>query len=191
MRKSNQEGLKFDNISFVLNCVDVLAGDEAYVPLRKRRASHRPLSRLEQQTSIFVTQSQKETQQAEEDAKKALNKAKKSLEDKVAGIQNNKELDDQTRRRQLMMAQQVESRRLENETAAIEDDRRQKIQESKASMQQRVREIENQVRIGALIASPVPALLLAALVFGIRAGRENQGANPNRLAGLNTYTSGK
>jgi ABC-2 type transport system permease protein len=191
LRKRKLETLNFDNITFVLNCVDVLADDPAYIPLRKRRASHRPLTRIERQASNFITQAQKETKQAEDDAKAALEKAQKSLDDKVAKIENDKDLDEQGRQLRKMAVQRVESRRLEVEKASIEDDRRQKIQDSKAAMQQSIREIENQVRVGALIASPLPALLLAAIVFGIRAGRENQGANPNRLAGSTTYSSGK
>jgi len=33
-----------------------------------------------------------------------------------------------------------------------------------------------------VVAAPLPALVLAALIFGVRSGRENRGANPNRLA---------
>ncbi len=191
LRKQKVETLNFDNITFVLNCVDVLADDEAYIPLRKRRASHRPLTRIEKQASLFIAQGQKETRQAEDDAKLALEKAQKSLDDKVAKIQKDKDLDEQGRRLREMAVQRVETRRLEVEKATIDDDRRQKIQDSKSAMQQSIREIENQVRVGALIAAPLPAILLAAIVFGIRAGRENQGANPNRLAGTATYSSGK
>jgi ABC-2 type transport system permease protein len=191
LRKRKIENLDFDNVTFVLNSVDVLAGDEAYIPLRKRRATHRTLTRMEKQSSIFIALSQKQTREAEEDAKSALEKAQKALDDKVAKIQNNKDLDEQSRRLQVMNAQRVESRRLEVEKAAIDDDRRQKIQDSKAAMQQSIREIQNQVRVGAVIAAPLPAMLLAVIVFGIRAGRENQGANPNRLARPTTHTSGK
>ena len=48
--------------------VDVLAGDDAYIALRKRRAQHRTLTRFEQETRDFVTRSQKETRAAEDEA---------------------------------------------------------------------------------------------------------------------------
>jgi ABC-2 type transport system permease protein len=182
IRRRKVENLDFDNITFVLNCVDVLAGDDAYIALRKRRAQHRTLARLEQQTRDFVTQSQKEARAAEDEAKDTLDKAQKSLDAKVAKVRDDKELDDRSRDIKLSTLERVENRRFEVEKAAIEDEKRRKVQESKGSMEQSIRAIENRVRIGAIIAAPLPALLLAAFIFGARAGRENQGANPNRLA---------
>ncbi len=181
IRRRKVENLDFDNITFVLNCVDVLAGDDAYIALRKRRAQHRTLARLEKQSQDFVTKSQKEAKQADDEAKDALERAQKSLDAKVAKIRDDKELDDRTREIKLATLERVENRRLEVEKAAIEDDKRRKVQESKATMEQKVRAIENRVRVGAILAAPLPALLLAAFIFGVRAGKENQGANPNRL----------
>jgi ABC-2 type transport system permease protein len=182
IRRRKIDNLDFDNVTFVLNCVDVLAGDDAYIALRKRRAQHRPLARLEQQSRDFITRSQKEAKQADDDAKDALERAQKTLDAKVAKIRDDKELDDRTREIKLRTLENVENRRFEVEKAAIEDDKRLKVQESKATMEQSIRAIENRVRVGALVAAPLPALFLAAFIFGVRAGKENQGANPNRLA---------
>ena len=182
IRRRKIDNLDFDNVTFVLNCVDVLAGDDAYIALRKRRAHHRPLSRVEEQTREFIKQSQKEAKLAEDEADDALKKAQKALDAKVAKIRDDKELDDRTKDIKLQTLERVENRRLEVEKAAIEDDKRRKVQESKATMEQSVRAIENRVRVGAILGAPLPAILLAAFIFGIRAGKENQGANPNRLA---------
>jgi ABC-2 type transport system permease protein len=76
----------------------------------------------------------------------------------------------------------VANRRLEVEKVNIEDQKRKKIQESKADMEQQVRQIQNRIRTLAIALPPLPALVLGFFVFGSRLRRENQGANPNRLA---------
>ncbi len=182
IRKRKVEALDFDNITFVLNCVDVLTGDDAYVELRKRRPRHRTLARLEQQSRTFIERSQKEAKQAEDDARDTLEKAQKSLDAKVAKIRDDKDLDERSREIKLATVQANENRRFEVEKAAIEDDKRRKVQDSKAAMEQSIRRIQNWVRLGAILLAPLPTLVLAGFVFGIRAGRENRGANPNRLA---------
>jgi len=184
IRRRKVENLDFDNITFVLNCVDVLAGDDAYISLRKRRPMHRTLTRLEQQTQDYVKRNQEETKQADDEAKDALDKAQRSLDAKVAKIRDDKELDDRSREVKLLTLEKVENRRLEVEKAAIDDEKRRKVQDSKANKEQAIRKIESQVRVAAIIAAPLPAILLAGLIFGIRSSRENRGANPNRLLGI-------
>ena len=78
--------------------------------------------------------------------------------------------------------QEVANRRLDVEKANIEDQKRKKIQESKADMEQQIRRIQNRVRALAIALPPLPPLVLGLFVFGVRLRRENQGANPNRLA---------
>ncbi len=181
IRRRKIDNLDFDNVTFVLNCVDVLAGDDAYIALRKRRPHHRTLARLEQQTRNFVVQSQDEAKKAEDEARDALDRAQKALDAKVAKIRNDKEADERAKEIRLGAVEKVESRRLEVEKAAIEDDKRRKLQDSRANKEQAIRAIEGRVRVAAILAAPLPALLLAGLIFGIRSGRENRGANPNRL----------
>jgi ABC-2 type transport system permease protein len=77
--------------------------------------------------------------------------------------------------------EEVERRRLAVQTSNIEDEKRRKIAESKSDMEIEVRKIQRGVRMVALLVPPLPALLLGAFVFAVRLGRENRGANPNRL----------
>ena len=43
LRRQKIENLELDNVTFVLNCVDVLAGDESFMAFRKQRLKHRTL----------------------------------------------------------------------------------------------------------------------------------------------------
>lgn len=182
MRREKIEELDFDNVTFVLNCVDVLARDESFIPLRKRRLKHRTLKGLEDQTRQFVEQSQKETKAAESAAEDSLKLAQQQLDKAVEDIKNSKDSDERTKEIQLMTLEGVANRRLEVQKAGIENEKRRKILESKAEMEQNIRSKENNVRAQAMILPPLPALILGLVVFGIRYSKENQGANPNRLA---------
>ena len=174
--------LDFDNITFVLNCVDVLAGDEAYVGLRKHRPRHRTLSWLEKENQAFIKQGQDATKQAEDEARKELDDAQAKLDAAVAKVSQEKGVDERTKEVRMANLQAAESRRLEVKKVAIDDQKRLKIQDSKIAMETSIRQIQNRVRLAAIVLAPLPALILAGFVFGVRAGRENRGAKPSRLA---------
>jgi len=180
-RKDERIDLEFDNVTFVLNCVDVLAGDDSYIDLRKRRIKHRTLTRLEDRTKTYVDELQTETKAAEDAAVDQLAAAKKRLDEKIEALRKRTDLDEGTKERMLATSAKDESRRLEVDTRTIEDAKRGKIADSKAAMELNIRRIERQVRVVAMLVPPLPALILGLLVLGVRLNRENRGANPSRL----------
>ena len=182
LRRQKVENLDFDNVTFVLNCVDVLAGDDAFVALRKRRLWHRTLERIEAESREFIDRRNQETRAAEDAAKDELKAAQKRLDDQVKQVEARTDMDERTKEITLASLQEVANRRLDVEKANIESEKQRKIQESKADMEEQIREIENRVRTVAVALPPLPALILGLVVFGVRLRRENLGANPNRLA---------
>jgi len=182
LRKQRTEGLDFDNVTFVLNCVDVLAGDDDFIELRTRRSKYRTLERLERQNKRAEQQRLKEEKAAEEAAKEQLEKAQKSLDAKVKALEARKDVDDRTKDFMVANLQDVESRRLNNVIKAeIEDEKRRKNLESEADAKEKVRQMQNQVRLLAILLPPLLPIVLGAFVFGRRAGRENRGTDPSRL----------
>jgi ABC-2 type transport system permease protein len=181
LRKRKIENLDLDNVTFVLNCVDVLAGDESFIPLRKRRLQHRTLERLEAQTRQFQEDRLAETKSAEDAAKDQLDAAQKRLDKRVEEIRARKDMDERTKEIMLVNIQDVENRRLDVEKEKIEDQKRKKVLESKTELEQKVRAIQNQIRGMAVVFPALPPLVLGFLVWGLRFSRENRGANPNRL----------
>jgi ABC-2 type transport system permease protein len=182
IRKQKVENLDFDNVTFVLNCVDVLAGDDSLIDLRKRRIRHRTLTKVEDQTKGYIAAAQKETKEAEDAAEKELAAAKDRLRKDVEAIRNATDLDPQTKQIRLVAAQQRETYRLNVEQANVEDARRRRIADSKTEMEKGIRKIQTGIRLEALLIPPLPALVLGIVVFAVRLGRENRGANPNRIA---------
>ena len=102
MRRRKIEGLEFDNVPFVLNCVDVLAGDESFVGLRKKRPVHRRLEVLEAQSKTFNDQLQEETRKAENEAAEELEAAQRAFDKEVDQVRNRTDLDERTKETQLI-----------------------------------------------------------------------------------------
>jgi ABC-2 type transport system permease protein len=181
-RPEAYEFLNFDNVSFVLNCVDTLVGDDSFIALRKRRPRHRTLEAVERATRTYVETSQEEAKKAEDQAKEELKQAQARLDKKVEEVRGRKDIDERTKDIMLASLQEVENRRLDVAKATIEAKKERAKDESKAIREQRIRGIHSRIKALAILLPPLPALVLAGVVFATRAGRENRGANPNRLA---------
>jgi ABC-2 type transport system permease protein len=182
LRRRKIEDLDFDNVSFVLNCVDVLAGDESFVNLRKKRPKHRTLVELEAQTNIFNEELAAETKKAENEAGDELQGAQKAFDKEVEAVRSRTDWDERTKEIQLANLQDVAQRRLDVKKQVIEDKKQNRIRESKAESERKIRRIENNVRFAAFTIPPLPPLFLGLAVWIARRRRENLGATPTRLA---------
>ena len=79
-----------DNVTFVLNLLDVLAGDTRFVELRNREPLHRPLSKVDSSTKdarekaeTAITEFYKKRQSQEDQLEKDFKNAKDSLQDEL------------------------------------------------------------------------------------------------------------
>ena len=182
--KANEayDDLDFDNVAFLLNCIDSLADEESFIPLRARKAKHRTLKAVEAQEKTYTAKADEEAKAADADAKKQLAAANASLTAQVEAIRANKEMDEREKQTALGYREAVEKRKLEVATAEIQDKKKARIKDAQATSEQSKLAIENGIRAMALLVSPLPALLLAGIVFAARKRNENVGATPARLA---------
>lgn len=176
------DSLDFDNVSFFLNCVDVLAKDESFLDLRKKRPRFRTLTRLEEESKHFIEQSQREQQIAESQAKEQLEAARDRLRASVDKIRQSTEYDERTKQSMVAYQEQVENRRLSLREAEIESEKNQRFREIEANKEQAIGALRNRVRVAALLLPPIPVIALGLVVYLFRSGRENRGASPSRLS---------
>ena len=176
IREQAPGGLNFDNITFFLNAMDTLLGENAFIDLRSRRARHRTLERVEAQTAQFIEQRTADEQQAEADAEEALTEAQQRLNDRVAELQGRADIDAQTRQIMVRNLEEVENRRLEVLSANIETEKDARIQASRENMEAQIRRIQTSIKTFAILLPPVPVVLLGIAIFVRRKRREREGA---------------
>ena len=176
IREQAPGGLNFDNITFFLNAMDTLLGEDAFIDLRSRRARHRTLERVEAQTAEYIEQRTAEEQQAEADAETALTEAQQRLNDRVAELQGRADIDAQTRQIMVRNLEEVENRRLEVLSANIETEKDTRIQASRENMEAQIRRIQTSIKTFAILLPPVPVVLLGIAIFVRRKRREREGA---------------
>ncbi len=90
-RSRGELNISFDNVTFVLNAVDVLAGDKTFLELRKRRTELRTLTTVEKRTAGFVAERVRKTKEADDEAKNRLAQAQKQFDKRREEIEKDPE----------------------------------------------------------------------------------------------------
>ena len=172
LRREAVKDLQFDNVTFILNCVDDLAGDRSLIGIRNRQPRYRTLETIEGKRARFQKELQEEEEKAEEEAKKELDAAQATLDKKVEEIRGKTGLDEQSKEILLDQVQRAENRKLESKKAAIEDKKQERIGQAEEEMQQGIRRIENSVRLLAIVIPPLPAILVGFIIFLMQKAKE-------------------
>jgi ABC-2 type transport system permease protein len=181
LRRRGIENLNFDNVTFLLNAVDQLAGDTSFIALRKRRPRQRTLEAVEARTSAYEYQRLEQMRQAEATADIRLKEAQARLDKAVKDIEHRSDLDDQSKEVMISNVQAVENRRFQVARTTIEDEKQRQIDLSRADMENSIRGIQNTIKLLAVLLPPIPAVLLFLVVSVKRLARERIGVSPDRL----------
>lgn len=179
-RQMTSLNLQFDNVPFLLNCIDRLAGDDSLLELRKRQPVLRKLTAVEQAQKGFEEAWQKQKEQAEQDSEKALKDAQANLDAAVAKVKENKDLDEQAKAMQIAIAQENENNRFQLAKAQIDRDKQRAIERAAHRREEDRRLVHNSFRAWTLGVVAIPPLLVGLLVFFRRRQRESAIVPQNR-----------
>jgi ABC-2 type transport system permease protein len=176
---------RFDNVTFALNCIDTLVGDESLIELRKRRPLLRKLTKVEEAQAEFEREWQTQKGQAEMAAEGSLAAAKKRLDDAVQKIKDNNDLDAQAKQVKIVEVQQNENRKLEIETAQIDERKNRRLEEAQHDRDVARDGIHNSYRLITLLLAGLPGLLLGLFTYFRRSLRAAAIVPKNRQVGGN------
>ncbi|MCA9066057.1 MAG: hypothetical protein KDA96_23475, partial [Planctomycetaceae bacterium] len=180
LRRTRGAGVDFDNVTFVLNCVDVLAGDDEFVALRSRRPTRRTLEYVEQQTSNL----QKEISDVEEVARakmdEEIDKYEKGQEEAIAELEANTEMDANSKRVRLQQMREELRNKLESRRDELETNLNDQIRKEGLRMRQEIRRVERRVQLFAWVVPAVIPICLGMFFLGLRGLAESNSVNPSR-----------
>lgn len=177
------DDVRFDNVSFLLNAVDSLAGDDRFLELRRRRQTFRRLTKLDEETQEARDKRQTQIDEANKAADAGLEEAKTALEAAVAAVQERDDLDETTKQVLLKSAEETENRRLAAKTDKIEREKQRAIAKTETEHRRSVDEIQNRIRIWSLLLPPIPALLMGIFIFMRKRLRERDNIPAARRTG--------
>ena len=186
-RPESEVNWRFDNVTFVLNVLDVLAGDARFVEVRKRETRYPTLQMVEARTAAAREQASEETEnfkteydKAVADAGDRLKKPSKDLQQQIDKLQASAPGDPsaakslQASMTRLVVQQQIEQRRLDAETERLRRERDQNMKRIDRRLESQVREVQTWFKFWAVVLPIVPPLALGLVVFFRRRSRERE-----------------
>jgi len=186
---------RFENITFALNVVDALSGDDRYMNIRRRRSSYSTLRVIERLTDNARMEEEEKRRDFAADFTKAIEeeeaKRKQSIEKIVEG---KKKMEERRRKGEFVDPQELENLGIreaiqvqENQLSLVatrdrlERTRDDKIAEARRKMDLRVLNIQREFKIWAVVLPPIPPLLIGLVVWIRRRLREREGISRSRL----------
>jgi ABC-2 type transport system permease protein len=173
---------RFQNVTFVLNILDKLAGDDRFLAVRKRARPHRILTKIEDATEESRKESLKQQQDFKQEAKEQIEAAQKHFNDAITEVQKaGAGGDPRIVQTQLEMTREAEQRKLEVQIGTLEKERNKKIKQSERDLAMKVRGVQDWYKFLAVVVPPIPPILLALAVFFHRRKTEQEGVDARRL----------
>ncbi|TWU26162.1 ABC-type uncharacterized transport system [Novipirellula galeiformis] len=185
---------QFQNVTFILNSIDWLTGETAFIEVRKHEpmfASLRMIDSVKEVASSNVSLRSKEFQteydETVREAQEKMDTELKSLREELEKLQresaNGRVPPDklQAKVQAFQTLQEREQTRLEVKIAKSERDREQKIGDIQREADQKVTRIQNQVKAAAVVLPCIPPLIIGVIVFASRRLRERENISKSRL----------
>lgn len=171
----------FQNVAFVLNTLDALAGDDRFLEVRKRSRTHRILEKVEQATEDYRNETAKRREDSIADAKSQIASVQSEFQKKIDEIESNPNLSAIEKRQRIEQARILFGRTRDVRITKLEKDRDRQIRQADRDLSAKIRGVQDFYKLCAVLLPPIPPILLAFLVFFHRRESEREGVAKTRL----------
>ena len=181
LRRQGNNQFNFNNVSFVLNAIDSLAGDESFVELRSRHRRHRTLTHIDNIRTELVKERTKIIQDAEVEAAIQLQNAQAALDKKLRVIEENKELKKEDKDRMLSTVRNHHAQLFSVQKAEIELEKQEKIRNAEDNVSQTLNENRQKIILMSTALPPMLPFFMGLIIFALRRKREMSHISESRL----------
>ncbi|MBU6309664.1 MAG: Gldg family protein [Planctomycetes bacterium] len=190
-RRDETFNFDFDNVTFALNVLDWLSGDDRFVEIRKRKPKHRTLQRIEDAVASAREDAEKqratfiaEFDKAERDANDSMQKEVGAFEKKIKEMEDQGDANPQAAMQaiqQLASSQRLAQRKLDTKIEQLRRKRDAEVESVERKLESTIRREQDWQKWLAVILPPIPPLIVAFFVFFRRRALEREGVAKSRL----------
>ncbi|MEM9354426.1 MAG: hypothetical protein AAGA92_15575, partial [Planctomycetota bacterium] len=169
------------NVTFILNCVDAVAGDERFLDIRKRARRYRSLTKIDAATQDYRDKAVKDQEEFVAEIEAEISEAQQSLNKRVSEIEEREGLSNIQKEQQIALVREREEKRVTADIQALEADRSRRVKQIRYEMEEKVRGVQDRYKLYAILVPPIPPLMVALYVFFRRRESEREGVSQERL----------
>ncbi len=185
---------RFQNMAFVLNVIDALAGEDLFFDLRDARIQHSTLKVVEAASEKALQKKHDIRQKLQIDYETEMAKIENEKNSKVKPIQERIDRENRAKeageafdqqRLNALLAQRATVEREQEEKSrsrseAAQNDLRENERRADLDAELEIQEIQRQFKLAAVVLPPIPPLLVGLIVFTRRRLREREGISKAR-----------
>jgi len=169
------------NVTFILNIIDALAGDDRFIEIRKRTRKHRTLSKIDEATKLYRVKKLEQEEDFIKEFEEEIKDIQTLSEDKIAAVEKETGQSRNEKEQQIALVKMREQARLEASIKSINSKRNRKLKQIDYQLEQEVRSVQDRYKLYAILIPPIPPLLVALYVFFQRRKSEREGIAKTRL----------
>jgi ABC-2 type transport system permease protein len=169
------------NVTFILNIMDELAGDDRFMDIRKRARIYRTLARIDEATRESREQANKDEEKFIEEITKKEQEARAAMAEKIDQVEGRTDLSSLEKDVLLEQVRMRAQGELEAQVRTMASERRRELKKIEYDLDQKIRTVQDRYKLYAILIPPIPPLLLALAVFFRRRELERQGVARERL----------
>ena len=175
--------LNFDNVTFVLNAIDSVAGDERFLKVRSRRSKHRTLSKFDEHTDSIRKETMEVKKNLQNEFKDKTEAEEKGLQEKMEQLRKDFRggaMNEGEAARKATAALMSAQKRLESERERMRRELNKQLELADVKYNGYISKIQGQYKLCSVVLPPIPPLVIALTVFFVRRIRESEGVPLSR-----------